>query len=281
MPYCGRCGRKLGFLERRGEPLCKTCRAETRAERDEARRRYGEVVEALAAGSMTPKQALPVLKETTPLAGYQPADVARVHGQALQTYFDRVLADDILTVEEEKEFEAITDALGLSSEDVATLDRSIINRFFIAQVNGGRMVELPPEHTSLIRKKDEAVYLETPAALMKEVTKRQYVGGYGGVSFRIAKGVRFHTGGFRGRPVVVGTELQVDDTGLLAITSLRAVFMGERKTVEMPYTKLVSLNVFSDGIQFHVSHRQKAPLFRVQSGELAAAYVNAAVQRLE
>jgi len=38
--------------------------------------------------------------------------------------------------------------------------------------------------------------------------------------------------------------------------------------------------VFKDGIQFHMSNRQTAPLFKLANGEVAAATVNAAVQRL-
>jgi hypothetical protein len=37
------------------------------------------------------------------------------------------------------------------------------------------------------------------------------------------------------------------------ITNKRAVYTGSRKTVEMPYAKLVNLTVYSDGIVFHPS----------------------------
>jgi hypothetical protein len=127
-------------------------------------------------------------------------------------------------------------------------------------------------------KRGERAHLQVPADLMKEVVLREYRAGYSGFSFRIAKGVRFHTGGVRGRSVVVGTELQVSDSGVLVITSQRAVFKGLRRAIESNYAKLVGLNVFVDGIQIHVSNRQTAPLFRVPNGFLVAAAVNAASQ---
>jgi hypothetical protein len=119
------------------------------------------------------------------------------------------------------------------------------------------------------------------AALMKEVTMREFRGGSSGFSFRIAKGVRYRTGSFRGHSVVVGTQLQVADTGVLAVTSTRIVFLGSRKTVEIPYSKLVGLEVFTDGIRFSASNRQNAPLFRLESGDVVGATVNTAVQRLD
>lgn len=281
MALCTRCGKKLGLFERLGEPICKSCEQELSIERDGARQRYAQVVNALAAGTVAPEDAILALKEVTPLAAYRPADLLRIYGHTIQSYIDRVLADDYLSEEEEKEFENITDALGMSEQDFLQLDRSMFSRLFVAQANAGRLNVLPESRTRLIAKKDEAVHLEVPAGLMKEVAIRQYQGGYSGVSFRVAKGVRFSTGGVRGKSVVVGTELQIEDEGLLAVSSKRAVFMGGKKTVEMLYSKLVSMNVYEDAIQFHVSNRQKATLLRVDSGALVAATVNAAAQRLE
>ena|SRR6266542_407778 len=78
--------------------------------------------------------------------------------------------------------------------------------------------------------------------------------------------------------VVVGRQLQVADTGLLIISSLRAVFTGGTKTVELSYSKLVNLTV--DGVQFHQSNRQTVPLFKVRNGELVVALVSAAAQSM-
>ena len=47
----------------------------------------------------------------------------------------------------------------------------------------------------------------------------------------------------------------------------------------MQYTKLLDLNVFNDAIQIHVSNRQTPSTFRVSSGPMVAAVINAAVQR--
>ena len=146
-------------------------------------------------------------------------------------------------------------------------------------MNDDRLPVIPDPH--LMAKKGEVVHLETQAALLKEVAVREYRGGYSGVSFRVAKGVRYNTGGFRGRSVVVGTKLQAMDTGILSVSSTRAVFLGTAKTIEFAYSKLVNLDVFDDGIRFHVSNRQTAHLFRLDSGPVVAATINAALQRLD
>jgi hypothetical protein len=50
----------------------------------------------------------------------------------------------------------------------------------------------------------------------------------------------------------------------------------------MPYAKLVNLTVYGDGIQFHLSNRVNAPLFKIMHGsDIVAAIVNMAAQQAE
>jgi hypothetical protein len=50
----------------------------------------------------------------------------------------------------------------------------------------------------------------------------------------------------------------------------------------MPYSKVVNLTVYADGIQFHPSNRVNAPLLSISQGTyIVAAIFNAAAQRVE
>jgi hypothetical protein len=198
---------------------------------------------------------------------------------AFRAYAENVLADDHVSDEEEEAFGEVAGALDVSQTELATTFSDVLNRLVIAKANDGRLGAIDEPH--IMTKKGEVVHLETSAALMKEVAMREWQGGMSGVSFRIAKGVSYRTGAIRGKSVVVGTELQVADSGLLAVTSQRIAYMGN-KTIEMRYDKLMNLDVFSDGVRVHVSNRQNAPLFKVDPGvgEVIAATVNAAMQSL-
>ena len=199
--------------------------------------------------------------------------------QVFRGYADSVLTDDQLTVQEELGLYELAGALGVDQQAWSAKHRDVLLRLFVARANDGRLAEI--DEPTLLRKGEEAVYLETEAALMKEVAIREYQGAYGGFSFRIAKGVRYSTGRTRGRSVVVGTELQVADEGVLSVSSTRAVYLGGKKSIEFPYAKLMSIEVFDDGIRLHSSNRQTTPLFRVESGDVVAATMNEAMQRFE
>jgi hypothetical protein len=100
------------------------------------------------------------------------------------------------------------------------------------------------------------------------------------MSFRVMKGVSYRVGSFRGRSVEIGRSIEVADSGTLFVTSHRVVYTGLRKSVEVPYPKMLDLNVYTDAVQFHVSGRQTPSMFRVADGPLIAAAINAASQRL-
>jgi len=199
----------------------------------------------------------------------------RIGGEAFQAYAAVALADDRLSAEEEADLVAAADALGVDDPDFG----GMLPRLAVAQVNDGRLgaIESPER---IIPKKGEIVHLQTHAALLKEVAVREWQGGSAGFSFRVAKGVSFRTGQVKGRSVVVGSEIKTDDVGALTVTSTRICFLGDRKTVDIPYTKLVGLDVFSDGVTLRSSSRQNAVVLRVTEGygEVVAATVNAAMQ---
>ncbi|MEX8520049.1 MAG: hypothetical protein AB3X44_16185 [Leptothrix sp. (in: b-proteobacteria)] len=102
-------------------------------------------------------------------------------------------------------------------------------------------------------RKDEIAHLCIGAAQLENVTVgRKYEGGSAGI--QIAKGVRI--GAVRGHSVAV-KKLQEVSHGELAITSKRIIFAGDRKSFDVPFTKLTHIEPFEDGIGFHYGAQVK------------------------
>jgi hypothetical protein len=193
----------------------------------------------------------------------------------LTEYADRVLADDILTKDEEHQFLEFAESLGLNLNKYP----AILNRIVIANANAGRFPEAaPPLH--IICKPGEVVYMESFASLLKEVADRQWQGESAGFSFRIAKGVRYRTGNTQGHMQQVGTKIVVQDTGVLSVTSTRVVFSGRTTTQESVYSKIVNLTVFNDGLAIAVNKGRDIVThsYATGGGEMMAAVINAAMQ---
>ncbi|HEY6290856.1 MAG TPA: hypothetical protein VI455_04740 [Terriglobia bacterium] len=88
--------------------------------------------------------------------------------------------------------------------------------------------------------------------------RTKYVGGSQGVSFRIAKGVRYHVGGFSGRPVTTTYE-KVQDVGNLYVTTERVVFAGSREVTSIAGNKVADVRIEDDHIWVMAENR-KTPL---------------------
>jgi zinc-ribbon domain len=248
-----------------------------KAEHDE-RRREDERYEAALVKIRAGDDSAQTLAELRTLADPRHRGAGRA---ALKAFSDRLLADDVLSAAEESRWQAVGDALGVTQADLALPElEGLLVHLMIARINDGRLPEVAADQARLMVKRGETVHLETPAALMKEVVDREFRGGSRGVSIPIAKGVRYRTGSFRGKSVVVGSHMETADTGIVSVSSKRVVFLGSRKTVDTPYAKLAGLDAFSDGIRIHASNRQTAPLYRIPiGGEVVAAAIQAAAQR--
>ena len=201
---------------------------------------------------------------------------------AIRHYADLALEDDVLSRDEESRFTALATGLGVSQTELTQGSLAdVFVRIAVGRLNDGRLSSFEP--SVIVAKRGELVHAETEASLLKEVAVREFQAGTQGVSIRITKGVRYYVGGTRGRSVVVGSQMQTEDAGSLVVTSTRTVFVGKRKTLELPLPKIVSIEVFSDGIRLHASNRVNAPLFRLRPhyGDVIGATLHAAIRNLD
>ena len=165
----------------------------------------------------------------------------------LEKYVDQVLAHDVLSDEEQDKLFEFARSLGIDLNTYMNQHAAMQDRVIIAGINAGRLPGAKPPYHILV-KPGEEVFLEAYASMLKEVADRAWQGGSSGFSFRIAKGVRYRTGGTRGHMQQVGTKMVATDAGWLSVTSTRIVFSGKTSTREIHYAKLVNLTVFAIGV---------------------------------
>jgi hypothetical protein len=77
--------------------------------------------------------------------------------------------------------------------------------------------------------------------------------------------------------VTIGHHWAVADQGILTITDNRVVYHGRRKTLEFPFAKLATLNVYSDAVDLGVTSRQTTSSFGTSNGDLIAGIIHGAV----
>lgn len=199
--------------------------------------------------------------------------------EAIKSYdrvFKKQIEDRKLTDDEEKLLDKLKEDLKLSDKMIVKNLKELERLKLLTKIQEGK---LPVVATNMILQKGETCHWTVPAKLCEErVISRRYEGGYSGVSFRIARGVSFRTGGFRGHPVVQRGVVEVD-SGNLTITNKRTVFRGIKKTAVFPYKKVVDIQLFKDAFQITKEGRSKAQFLKVDDMEVATAIISEAVRR--
>jgi hypothetical protein len=127
-------------------------------------------------------------------------------------------------------------------------------------------IAIPP---GLALEQGEAAYYSGNANILGAHTTTRRVGGSAGPSFRVARGVWFHTSAFASQPVRQ-TYTAVDDHGVLTVTNKRVIFVGGKHSLAFPLAKILSLTPFVDGVQIDPENRT-AVVF--QTGNQIAAIV--------
>lgn len=195
-------------------------------------------------------QIADVVTQTLPLTeGQRREAYYQMLGQAGTNF----LRDGALSPQEEQRMDEYVATLGLSLTDLPRSLRGtdverIGQRMILADLQAGR----PPRSTVtaavLLRKDETALWCYNGVCMYQEKVEREYVGRTGGISVRVMKGVTYRTGTFRSRPIET-SYMQLTDTGSLYITNRHIIFMGRQRSIRVPYTKIIGITPYADGME--------------------------------
>jgi len=188
-----------------------------------------------------------------------------------QSAVDKAFEDNLLSQEEESGLIKVSNKFGLTQNE---LD---FNGAFTKVVKGGLLRDLMegkvPDRIETgnlpfnLQKSEKVIWVFHNVKYFEQKTRRQYVGGSSGVSVRVAKGLYFRVGSFRGK-TVESTETVHAGTGMLVITNKHLYFGGgSGKDFRIRLDKIVSFEPFSDGIGIQKEGvRAKPQMFETGDG---------------
>jgi len=169
--------------------------------------------------------------------------------------------DGELSKEDEAALDAIKQDFDLSEDDIKHTYGYLCHLKKLTAINNGN---LPVLNTDLLMKKGEVCHYEINTKLIEEKTKTSFVGGSQGFSIRIAKGVTYRTGGYKGERVE-DVYREITDTGTLYITNKRILFIGANKNVSYTLKSISNYVKYSDGIQFQKENDTSPKLFIIDN----------------
>jgi hypothetical protein len=243
MGICTLCGDNAGWFKSEH----KECRAANTARAADLR--------ALAARGNSPSVDLLTLAgkaQELAKAGHLTDEQVRNEVQAgYAAAVADALADSMLTEDEENRLDAFQKALAVPF-DFETQMR-IVKAGTIRDLTEGKVPERlkvsnPEELGRFNIKNDEQfVWIFPGATLLQERRHRTYEGVSSGMSVRVARGVYYRVGAFKGQPIDT-TSIEETDSGGLVVTSERLIFAGHTRSVVLPLKKIATFQPFDDGI---------------------------------
>jgi hypothetical protein len=129
----------------------------------------------------------------------------------------------------------------------------------------------------LVLKPDEYLSWFEKSNLYEPRSERTYAGGSRGVSFRVAKGVSIRSGGFSGHSES-HEAIQLIDTGKLILTNKRLIFIGQKRSANIEFKRILSTTFYKDSFKIDLENRQRPQLFGVSDSEFWEALLSGAVK---
>lgn len=165
---------------------------------------------------------------------------------------DLAFDDGLLSEQEESALSELKEHFGLSQQ---ILDRTgayskLVKGTVLRDIMNGNLPERMKIDGNLpfnLQKTEKVVWVFQNVNYYEEKSRTRYVGGSQGVSIRIAKGLYYRTGAFKGERVQTSETIHAD-TGLLGVTDKHIYFAGPSKRFRIAYNKIVAFEPFSDGI---------------------------------
>lgn len=163
------------------------------------------------------------------------------------------IKDGIITDSEQRLLDDFTNSLGINlnnlsaqyhSPDIDQIEQSKILR----ELQQGRLPQRNIPAPIILGKDEKVLWCYPNVTMYQEKVQKEYVGRTSGWSYRVAKGLTYRTGGFKGHPVE-HSFMNKEGVGNLYVTNKHIVFQSSTKSLKVAYNKMIGINPYSDGME--------------------------------
>lgn len=172
--------------------------------------------------------------------------------KALNAYYAEMATSYEIPEESESYTDGLIKAFSLPIDEI----QSSANTYYVDYqgslnlkdiLNGITPKRVSIAHPINMAKDEQPLWVFPSVGYYEEVTKRTNIRASHGVSVRIAKGIYYHAGAFKGEPVITSS-LKAIATGDMIITNKCIYLYSRQKTIKYPINKILAYVPFEDGL---------------------------------
>lgn len=246
-------------------------------------RKYREELTALISDRVLSEQEQKKLNQIVISYKLEDKDLFESKKNAFVSAYNKIINDERITTDEIILLENLLSYLHIKIEQTGVnlnLFRKYAN---LATIETGVLPDVTDADTSLniIFKDGERLHYRVSSLLRKvrRVTKSVQYGGLT-ASIKITKGLRYRMGSLNvGR--TTSEILAVEDNGIFYITSQRIGYHGQRKQFSVPYNKVSSLELRSDGLYLFKEGKEQPYIITLDDYDVALAITSFIINKDE
>lgn len=179
---------------------------------------------------------------------------------------DRYLEDGIISTKEEQMVARFIQFTGMPQNKLnvhKSLEKVLQSKVLEDILSGNKpkpRITIAGDFPFMLGKTESLIWLFRNITLHQQKVRKEYVGRSSGVSVRIMKGVYYRTGGFKGHPVET-TIMQRIGVGSVCLTDKNLYFSSPEKSFKIPYSKILSVESYSNGVGIQKEGANDKPIF--------------------
>lgn len=163
------------------------------------------------------------------------------------------MKNGMITDDEQQKIDEYVNYLSLPVNNLpATYQNSEISKLgqmsIIKSVQRGVIPDTGIMAPVILGKQEKILWVYQGVSIYQEKITREYVGRTGGFSFKIMKGVTYRTGQFKRHPIE-RSSMELLGYGVLYVTNKNLILYSPTRSVKVPYTKLLGITPYLDGIE--------------------------------
>lgn len=245
MGNCIYCGQKAGFLKSKH----KECESNYYASKN----RIIEIICTAITKDSDFDNLENKIKEIAEKNYVKSDEIIDLYTKGFDNAVDSFLNDGVLTTEEEVRIAKFKTHNNFE-QDVIDRNGSLQKVFkaaILREILDGQIPEtklnIQGNLPFLLQKNENIIWIFQNVDFYEQRTRTVYQGKTQGVSIRIAKGLYYKTGSFKGNPVKI-EEMKYISRGLVALTNKQIYFASSAKNFKVPYNKIVTIDPYEDGV---------------------------------
>jgi hypothetical protein len=208
--------------------------------------------EAMNGGTLDVDRFKQVAQDMARQSYVQDDEFRQLAATGLSNAIEKALDDHVITTAENDRINALAGAFGLTRDDLPhDVHHRLVKAAILSDLDEGRVpnrLALESISTPNLERGESIVWAFNPSTLFVTRTRTQHVGGSHGVSVRLMRGVYYRVGAQKGERVRTNY-LSQESVGTLFITNRNVTFVGPGKGVKLPFRKIVSVQLYNDGIE--------------------------------